>query len=282
MVDDKGRRLKKASPSTPVEVLGFSEAPMAGDVFVVVQDEKLAKSIIARRQIRRREEDLKSNTRISLEDLFKQIQEGQIKELGIIVKADVQGSVEVLKQALERLNTGEVKVNIVHGGVGAITETDIMLASASNAIIIGFNVRPDVKARKAAENEKVDVRLYRVIYEAIEDVKAAMSGLLDPEYKEVSLGRAEVRKIFKASKIGTIAGCYILEGKIERGAGVRLVRDGIVIHEGKLDSLKRFKDDAKEVVQGYECGLAFEKFNEMQEGDIVEAFVIEAIKRELA
>ena len=282
MVDDKGRRVKKAAPSTPVEVLGFSEAPMAGDLFVVVQDEKLAKNIVARRQIRRREEDMKSTSRVSLEDLFKRIQEGQIKELGIIVKADVQGSVEVLRQALERLNTGEVKVNIVHGGVGAITETDIMLASASNAIIIGFNVRPDVKARKAAENEKVDVRLYRVIYEAIEDVKAAMSGLLDPDYKEVSLGRAEVRKIFKASKIGTIAGCYVLEGKIERGAGVRLVRDGIVVHEGKLDSLKRFKEDAKEVVQGYECGLAFEKFNEMQEGDVVEAFIIEAVKRELA
>ena len=282
MVDDKGRRVKRAAPSTPVEVLGFSETPMAGDVFVVVQDEKLAKNIVARRQIRKREEDLKSNSRVSLEDLFKRIQEGQIKELGIIVKADVQGSVEALRQNLERLNTGEVKVNIVHGGVGAITETDIMLASASNAIIIGFNVRPDVKARKAAENEKVDVRLYRVIYEAIEDVKAAMSGLLDPEYKEVSLGRAEIRQIFKASKIGTIAGCYVVEGKIERGAGVRLVRDGIVIHEGKLDSLKRFKEDAKEVVQGYECGLAFEKFNEIQEGDIVEAFVIEAVKRELA
>ena len=282
MVDDKGRRVKKAGPSTPVEVLGFSETPMAGDVFVVVQDEKLAKNIVTRRQIRKREEDLKNTSRVSLEDLFKRIQEGQIKELGIIVKADVQGSVEALRQNLERLNTGEVKVNIVHGGVGAITETDIMLASASDAIIIGFNVRPDVKARKAAENEKVDVRLYRVIYEAIEDVKAAMSGLLDPEYKEVSLGRAEVRKIFRASKIGTIAGCYVLEGKIERGAGVRLVRDGIVIHEGKLDSLKRFKEDAKEVLQGYECGLAFEKFNEMLEGDVVEAFVIEAVKRELA
>lgn len=282
MVDDKGRRIKKAGPSTPVEVLGFSETPMAGDVFVVVQDEKMAKSIVSRRQIRKREEDLKTTTRVSLDDLFKRIQEGQIKELSIIVKADVQGSVEVLRQALERLNTGEVKVNIIHGGVGAISETDIMLASASNAIIIGFNVRPDVNARKAAENEKVDVRLYRVIYEAIEDVKAAMSGLLDPEYKEVALGRAEVRKIFKASKIGTIAGCYVLEGKMERSAGVRLVRDGIVIHEGKLDSLKRFKDDVKEVLQGYECGLAFEKYNEMQEGDIVEAFTVEAVKRELA
>ncbi|MDF9407285.1 MAG: Translation initiation factor IF-2 [Pelotomaculum sp. PtaB.Bin013] len=282
MIDDKGRRVKKAGPSTPVEVLGFSETPMAGDVFIVVQDEKLARNIVSRRQIKKREEELKNTTRVSLDDLFKRIQEGQIKELGIIVKADVQGSVEALRQALERLNTGEVKVNIIHGGVGAISETDIMLASASNAIILGFNVRPDVNARKAAENEKVDVRLYRVIYEAIEDVKAAMSGLLEPEYKEVAQGRAEIRKIFKASKIGTIAGCYVLEGKIERDAGVRLVRDGIVIHEGKLNSLKRFKDDVKEVLQGYECGLAFEKFNEMQEGDVVEAFTVEAVKRELA
>lgn len=282
MMDDKGRRIKKAGPSTPVEVLGFSEVPSAGDVFIVVEDEKLARNIVSRRMTRKREEEMKTTTRISLEDLFKHIQEGQIKELGIIVKADVQGSVEALRQALERLNTGEVKVNIIHGGVGAIRENDVMLASASNAIIIGFNVRPDVNARKAAENEKVEVRLYRVIYDAINDVKAAMSGLLDPEYREVTLGRAEIRKIFKASKIGTIAGCYVLEGKLERDAGVRVVRDGIVIHEGKLDSLKRFKDDVKEVVQGYECGLAVEKFNEILEGDIIEAFTIETIKRQLS
>jgi len=282
MMDDKGRRIKKAGPSTPVEVLGFSEVPSAGDIFVVVEDEKLARTIVARRQTKRREEELKTITRVSLEDLFKHIQEGQIKELGIIVKADVQGSVEALSQALLRLNTGEVKVNIIHGGVGAITETDIMLASASNAIVIGFNVRPDVNARKAAGNEKVDVRLYRVIYDAIEDVKAAMSGLLEPEYREVMLGRAEIRKIFKASRIGTIAGCYVLEGKIERDAGVRVVRDGIVVYEGKLESLKRFKDDVREVTQGYECGLALEKFNEIQEGDIIEAFTMEAVKRELS
>lgn len=282
MMDDKGRRIKKAGPSTPVEIIGFSDVPLAGDIFMAVEDEKLARTIVSRRQSKKREEELKNTTRVSLDDLFKHIQEGQIKELGIIVKADVQGSVEALRQALERLNTGEVKVNIIHGGVGAISETDIMFASASNAIIIGFNVRPDVNARKAAETEKVDVRLYRVIYDAIEDVKAAMSGLLDPEYKEVMLGRAEIRKIFKASKIGTIAGCYVLEGKLERDAGVRVVRDGIVVHEGKLDSLKRFKDDVKEVVQGYECGLALEKFNEIKEGDIIEAFSIEAIKRELS
>ena len=282
MMDDKGRRIKKAGPSTPVEVLGFSEVPHAGNKFIVTEDEKLARSIASRRQTRKREEELKNTTRVSLEDLFKHIQEGQIKELGIIVKADVQGSVEALRQALERLNTGEVKVDIIHGGVGAIRETDVMFASASNAIIIGFNVRPDVNARKAAENEKVDVRLYRVIYDAIEDVKAAMSGLLEPEYREVTLGRAEIRKVFKASRIGTIAGCYVVEGKIERDAGVRVVRDGIVIFEGKLDSLKRFKDDVKEVLQGYECGLALEKFNEIQEGDIIEAFNIETVKRQLS
>jgi len=241
MVDDKGRRIKKAGPSTPVEVIGFSEMPVAGDPFVAVTDEKLARTIAGRRQVKRREEELRGNTRVSLEDLFKRIQEGQIKELGIIVKADVQGSVEALRQSLERLNTGEVKVNIIHGGVGAITETDVMLASASNAIIIGFNVRPDVNARKAIELEKVDTRLYRVIYDAIEDVKKAMSGLLEPEYRELMLGRVEIRKIFRASKIGTIAGCYVLEGKIERDAQVRVVRDGIVVHEGKLDSLKRMR-----------------------------------------
>ncbi|HOV78726.1 MAG TPA: translation initiation factor IF-2 [Bacillota bacterium] len=282
MMDDKGRRIKKAGPSTPVEVLGFSEVPQAGDIFVVVEDEKLARNIAIRRQARKREEELKSGTRVSLEDLFNQIKEGKIKELGIIIKADVQGSVEALRQSLERLNTGEVKVNIIHGGVGAISETDIMLASASNAIVIGFNVRPDVNARKAAENEKVDVRLYRVIYDAIEDVRAAMSGLLEPEYREVLLGRAEIRKIFRASKVGTIAGCYVLEGKIERDAGVRVVRDGIVVYEGKLDSLKRFKDDVKEVLQGYECGITLEKFGEIQEGDIIEAFTVETVKRQLS
>ncbi|MDD4335584.1 MAG: translation initiation factor IF-2, partial [Desulfotomaculaceae bacterium] len=282
MMDDKGRRIKKAGPSTPVEVIGFSEVPAAGDMFIVTEDEKLARSIASKRQTRKRDEELRTTSKVSLEDLFKHIQEGQIKELGIIVKADVQGSVEALRQALERLNTGEVKVNIIHGGVGAIRETDVMFASASNAIIIGFNVRPDVNARKAAESEKVDIRLYRVIYDAIEDVKAAMSGLLEPEYREVMLGRAEIRKIFRASRIGTIAGCYIVEGKIERDAGVRVVRDGIVIYEGKLESLKRFKDDVKEVLQGYECGLAIEKYNEIQEGDVVEAFNIETIKRQLS
>lgn len=283
MMDDKGRRIKKAGPSTPVEVLGFHEVPLAGDMFYVVKDEKTIRQIVDKRIVRKRQEDLKMPVaRVSLEDLFKHIKEGQVKELCLIVKADVQGSVEAISQSLERLSTEEVKVKIIHGGVGAISETDTMLASASNAIIIGFNVRPDVNARRAAENEKVDIRLYRVIYDAIDDIKAAMSGLLDPELKEVILGRVEVRKIFKASKLGTIAGCYVTEGKITRDAGVRLIRDGIVIFEGRVDSLKRFKDDAKEVMQGYECGLTLENYQDIREGDIIEAFTTEQVKRELA
>lgn len=282
MVDDKGRRVKKAGPSTPVEVLGLSDVPSAGDLFVAVEDEKLARQVVNKRQIRKREEELRATTKISLDDLFKHIQEGNIKELPIVIKADVHGSIEAITQSLEKLSTEEVKVNIIHSGVGAITETDIMLASASNAIVIGFNVRPDVNARKAAETEKVDLRMYRVIYDAIEDIKAAMSGLLEPEYKEVVLGRVEVRKVFKVSKVGSIAGCYVTDGKIVREAGVRVIRDGIVAHEGKLDSLKRFKDDVKEVAQGYECGLTIERFNDIQEGDIIEAYTIEAVKRELA
>ncbi|GAB6180696.1 translation initiation factor IF-2 [Desulfotomaculum defluvii] len=281
MIDDKGRRVKKALPSTPVEILGLSDVPEAGDILVAVEDEKLARDVAEKRKIRKREEVLKSSSKISLDDLFKHIQEGQIKELPIIVKADVQGSIEAIAQALEKLTTDEVNVNLIHTGVGAVNENDIMLATASNAIVIGFNVRPDNNARKLAEAEKVDINLYRVIYEVIDDVKKAMSGLLDPEFKEVVLGHVEVRKTFKASKIGTIAGGYVTEGKIVRDANVRVIRDGIVIFEGKLDSLKRFKDDAKEVAQGYECGLTIERFNDIQEGDIVEAYTMETIKREL-
>jgi len=283
MMDHAGRRVKKAGPSMPVEVLGFSEVPPAGELFFAVEDEKLGKQIIDERHNKKRELELKATApRVSLDDLFSQIQDGQVKELSIIIKADVQGSVEAVRQALEQIGTEEVRVNVIHGGVGAITETDIMLASASNAIVIGFNVRPDVNARKAVETEKVDIRLYRVIYDAIEDIKAAMSGLLDPEYKEVVIGRAEVRKTFKVSKVGTIAGSYVTEGKITRDAGVRVIRDGIVIHEGTLDSLKRFKDDVREVAQGYECGMTVEKFNDIREGDQIEAYTVEAVKRELA
>ncbi|GAB4257489.1 translation initiation factor IF-2 [Thermincola ferriacetica] len=281
MIDDKGRRVKKAGPSTPVEVLGLSDVPQAGDIFHAVKDDKTAKTISEKRLAKKREEELKATTKVSLDDLFKQIQEGNVKELNIIIKADVQGSIEALKQSLMKLSTDEVRVNAIHGGVGAITETDIMLASASNAIVIGFNVRPDANARKAAETEKVDIRLYRVIYNAIEDVKAAMQGLLDPEFKEVIIGRLEVRAIFKVSKVGTIAGCYVAEGKITRNAQVRVIRDNIVIHEGNLGSLKRFKDDVKEVSEGYECGIMIENYNDIQEGDVIEAFVMEEVTREL-
>jgi translation initiation factor IF-2 len=282
MMDYRGRRLKNAGPSTPAEVLGFSDVPLAGDGLYVVAGEKMARQIAAKRIKRKREEDNNASlSRVSLDDLFKQIKEGRVKELNVIIKADVQGSVEALKQSLEGLPTEEVRVNIIHYGVGLISETDILLASASNAIIVGFNVRPDVNARRAAEQEKVDIRLYKVIYEAINDVKAAMSGLLEPEYREVIIGRAEVRKTFKASRIGIIAGCYVIEGKISRDAKVRLIRDDQIVYEGKLDSLKRFKDDVREVLQGYECGLALERFNEIKEGDVVEAVTTETIKREL-
>lgn len=281
MMDHQGGRAESVGPSTPVEVLGLNNVPEAGDVLVAVDDEKTAKAVAEKRVNKKREEEHKLTTKLSLEDLFKNIKEGNIKDLPIVVKTDVHGTVEALRQSLENLSNEEVKVTLVHGGVGAITETDIMLASASNAIVIGFNVRPDVNARKAAEAEKIDIRLYRVIYDAIDDVKAAMSGLLDPELREVIIGRVEVRKTFKASKIGTIAGCYVTEGKITRDAGVRVIRDGIVIHEGKLDTLKRFKDDAREVMQGYECGLTVERYNDLKEEDTIEVFITEEIKRQL-
>ncbi len=281
MIDDKGRRIKKAGPSTPVEVLGLSEVPMAGDIFNAVEDDKTAKAVVTYRQGEKKAEDAKRNVKVSLEDLFDKIKEGQVKELNVIIKADVQGSIEALRQSLERLSTGEVRVNPIHGGVGAITETDVMLAAASNAIIIGFNVRPDANTKNTAERQGVDIRLYRVIYDAIEDVKAAMSGLLDPDFKETVMGHAEVRATFKVPKAGTIAGCFVTDGKITRNSEIRVIRDGIVILEGKLESLRRFKDDAKEVATGYECGIGIEKFNDFKEGDIVEAFMMEEVKREL-
>ncbi|MDA8227130.1 MAG: translation initiation factor IF-2, partial [Desulfitobacterium hafniense] len=281
MVDDKGRRVKKAGPSMPVEVQGLSEVPGAGEQFYAVADEKLARQITSARLAERKVEEAKQTIKVSLEDLFDKIKEGEVKELNIIVKADVQGSVEALKQSLVRLSTSEVRVNPIHGGVGAVTETDIMLAAASNAIIIGFNVRPDANTKSTAEMQGVDIRLYRVIYDAIEDVKAAMTGLLDPDFKEVVLGRAEVRQVFKVPKAGSIAGSYITSGKITRSAKIRVIRDGIVIHEGTLGSLRRFKDDVREVVEGYECGLGVENFNDIKEGDIVEAFIMEEVKRQL-
>ena len=280
MTDDKGRRVKAAGPSTPVEILGLSEVPAAGDTFYVAANEKqarqLAESVIAKNR-----ETLIAQTpqKVSLDDLFSQIQSGNMKELGIIVKADVQGSVEAVRQSLEKLTNEEVRVRVIHGGVGAVTESDVLLASASNAIIIGFNVRPEPAAKAFAEEEKVDVRLYRVIYHAIEDIQAAMKGMLDPVYEEKVLGHAEVRQTFKASGVGTIAGSYVKDGKIVRNCQVRIVRDGIVVYEGELESLKRFKDDVKEVALGYECGLVFKKFNDVKEGDWVEAFTMVEIPR---
>lgn len=280
MTDDKGRRVKAAGPSTPVEILGLSEVPAAGDTFYVAANEKqarqLAESVIAKNR-----ETLISQTpqKVSLDDLFSQIQSGNMKELGIIVKADVQGSVEAVRQSLEKLTNEEVRVRVIHGGVGAVTESDVLLASASNAIIIGFNVRPEPAAKAFADEEKVDVRLYRVIYNAIEDIQAAMKGMLDPVYEEKVLGHAEVRQTFKASGVGTIAGSYVKDGKIVRNCQVRIVRDGIVVYEGELESLKRFKDDVKEVALGYECGLVFKKFNDVKEGDWVEAFTMVEVPR---
>ena len=280
MTDDKGRRVKKAGPSTPVEILGLSQVPIAGESFYVAENEKqarqLAESIVAKNR-----ENLIKDTpnKVSLDDLFTQIQAGNVKDLNIVVKADVQGSVEAVRQSLERLSNEEVRIRIIHGGVGAITESDVMLASASNAIIIGFNVRPESMAKTFADEEKVDMRLYRVIYNAIEDIAAAMKGMLDPVYEEKVLGHAQVRQLFKASGVGTIAGSYVLDGKFQRGCQVRILRDNVVLHEGELESLKRFKDDVKEVAAGYECGLVFKKFNDIKENDIIESFIMVEVPR---
>ncbi|ABR33384.1 MULTISPECIES: translation initiation factor IF-2 [Clostridium] len=279
MFDDTGKKIKSAGPSIPVEVLGLSEVPEAGDRFNQVKDEKTARNMAESRKDKLKAETLLANHRVSLEDLYNQIKEGKVKELAIIVKADVQGSVEAIKQSLEKLSTDDVKVRVIHGGVGAITETDITLATASNAIVIGFNVRPDNNAAAQADRDGVDIKSYRIIYDAIDDVKSAMIGMLEPDYKEVILGTAEVRETYKISNVGTIAGCYVLKGKLQRNAETRVIRDGIVIFESALSSLKRFKDDAKEVNAGYECGLTIEKFNDIKEGDIVECFMMEAIKR---
>lgn len=277
MVNDKGRRIKEAPPSTPVEITGLNDVPQAGNQFMVFEDEKLARQIGERRSSKRRESELRSSARVSLDDLFSRIQEGEIKDINVIIKADVQGSVEALRGSLEKIDVEGVRVNIIHTGVGAITESDVILATASSAIIIGFNVRPDPNARATAEQEKVDIRLHRIIYKVIEEIEAAMKGMLEPVYEEKIIGQAEVRQIFKVSKIGTIAGSYVIEGKIRRDAGVRVIRDGIVIFEGQIDALKRFKDDAKEVAQGYECGITVEKYNDIKEGDILEAFIMEEV-----
>ncbi len=278
MIDDKGKTTKAAGPSMPVEILGLSEVPAAGDRFTVVRDEKTARIMAESRKEKIRQEHFQTSNRVSMENLYNQIQEGKVKELSVIVKADVQGSAEAVKQSIEKLSTDNVKVRVIHGAVGAITETDVSLAYASNAIIIGFNVRPDNNAITVAERDNVEIKTYRIIYDALDDIKSAMIGMLEPEYKEVITGRCEARQVYKISNVGTIAGCYVLNGKITRNCKVRVLRDGIVITESTLASLKRFKDDVKEAAAGYECGLSIEKFNDIKEGDIIEGYIMEEIK----
>ncbi|PGZ94885.1 translation initiation factor IF-2 [Bacillus sp. AFS029533] len=279
MVNDLGRRIKEAGPSMPVEITGLNEVPQAGDRFMVFADEKRARQVGEARASQAVMQQRSESSKLSLEDLFAQIQEGNVKEINLIVKADVQGSVEAMAASLQKIEVEGVKVKIIHTGAGAITESDVILASASNAIIIGFNVRPDVNAKRTADLENVDIRLHRIIYKAIEEIESAMKGMLDPEFEEKVIGQAEVRQVFKVSKVGTIAGCYVTDGKITRDSGVRLIRDGIVVFEGQLDTLKRFKDDVKEVATNYECGITIEKYNDIKEGDIIEAYVMEEIKR---
>ena len=278
MKNDKGKEVKTAGPSTPVEITGLSSVPQSGDTFYEVKDEKTAKHLIERRKREQREKELAKRKIVTLDDVFSQIENENLKQLNLIVKADVQGSVEALKQSLEKLSNDEVKVSVIHSSVGGVTETDVNLAKVSNAIIIAFNVRAEAMAKSIAEKEGVEINTYSVIYDAINDVEAAMKGMLDPVYKEVVIGTAEVRQIFKVSNVGTIAGAYVLTGKITRNAGIRVIRDNIVIHDGKLVSLKRFKDDVKEVATGYECGLQIEKYDDIKEGDMLEVYVMEEVK----
>ena len=275
MINDRGEKIKKAGPSTPVEVLGLNDVPAAGDILDST-DERTARSVAEKRIAKRKEEEIKMNSKVSLDDLFQRIQDGEIKDLNIVVKADVQGTIEALKASLEKIKNDEVKVSVVHAGVGAISESDVMLASAANALIIGFNVRPDANARKAAETEKVDLRTYRVIYDALNDVEAAIKGMLAPKFKEVVTGRIEVRQLITISKL-LIAGCYVTEGKVTNHSKVRVIRDGIVIFEDEIDSLRRFKDDVKEVQQGYECGITLEKYRDLKEGDQFEVYDMEEV-----
>ena len=279
MTNDLGRRVKEAGPSTPVEITGINEVPQAGDRFMVFEDEKKARQIGEARAQKQIVQQRSAKARVSLDDLFEKIKQGEMKELNIIVKADVQGSVEALVAALQKIEVEGVRVKIIHSGVGAVTEYDIMLASASSAIVIGFNVRPDANAKRVAEAEKVDIRLHRIIYKVIEEIEAAMKGMLDPEYEEKVIGQAEVRQTFKVSKVGTIAGCYVTDGKITRDSSVRLIRQGIVVYEGQIDTLKRYKDDVKEVAQGYECGVTIKNFNDIKEGDVIEAYVMQEVER---
>jgi len=275
MMNEHGDRLEEAGPSMPVEITGLGEVPQAGDTFNAVEDERLARELVEQRRHEAKQEQFSAYQKVTLDNLFSQISEGEIKELPIVVKADVQGSVEAVKQSLEKIANEEVRVRVIHGGVGAVSESDVMLAHASNAIIVGFNVRYDPIAKDNAERDGVEIRLYRVIYDAIDEINDAMKGMLAPKFREVDLGRAEVRQVYKISNVGTVAGCHVLEGKIVRSAKIRVVRDGIIVADDLLSSLKRFKDDVKEVASGYECGMSLEKFADIKEGDVFEAYEME-------
>ena len=278
MINDKGQRITEAGPSVPVEISGMSEVPSAGDTFNAVADERMARELVEERKIQQKNAAFGTNKKVSLEDLFSQIQAGEMKTLNIIVKADVQGSAEAVKASLEKITNEEVRVKVIHSAVGAINESDVMLAATSGAIIVGFNVRPDNAARDSAARSNVDMRMYRVIYDCINEIEAAMKGMLSPKFKEAIIGHAEVRETYKVSKVGTVMGCYVTDGKIQRGCQVRVLRDNIVIHEGDLASLRRFKDDVKEVASGYECGMQIEKFNDVKVEDVIECYVMEQIK----
>ena len=279
MTNDKGQRVTEAGPSVPVEITGMSEVPKAGDVFNAVNDERMARELVEQRKEQAKNETLGGNRKVTLDDLFARIQQGELKDFNVIVKADVQGSAEAVKTSLEKLSNEEVRVRVIHSAVGAINESDVMLASTSGAVIVGFNVRPDNAARDSAARAGVDLRMYRVIYDCIEEIESALKGMLAPKYQEALIGHAEVRETYKVSKVGTVCGCYVTDGKIQRGCKVRILRDNIVIHEGDLASLRRFKDDVKEVNEGYECGMQIEKFNDIKVGDVIECFVMEEIKR---
>jgi translation initiation factor IF-2 len=279
MTDHKGRRQQEAGPSVPVEIVGLAEVPGAGDVLYAVEDERMARTLAEKRKFEEKEKENNAKQKVTLENLFSSIESGNVKDLNVIVKADVQGTAEAVKASLEKLTNEEVRVRVIHNGVGGINNSDVMLASASGAIIVGFNVRPEAGIADEAKNANVDMRLYRVIYDCLEEIEDAMKGMLAPKFQEVILGHAEIRQTFKVSGVGTIAGAYVLDGKMQRNEKVRIVRDSIVIHEGDLATLKRFKDDAKEVNTGFECGMSFERFNDIKVGDIVEAFIMEEVKR---
>ena len=279
MTNDKGRTVKTAGPSQPVEITGLTDVPTPGDEFDAVTDERMARELVEQRRQAEKDALAKLTTKVTLDNLFAKMQEGEMKQLNLVVKADVQGSAEAVKASLEKISNDEVRVRVIHAGVGAINETDILLASTSGAIVVGFNVRADAAAQASAQRAKVDMRFYRVIYDAIDEIEAAMKGMLAPKFQEVIIGHAEVRQTYKVSAIGTIAGCMVKDGKVSRDAKVRVLRDNIVIHEGEVGSLQRFKDAAKEVTAGFECGMSIAKFNDIKEGDIFECFVMEEIKQ---